>query len=111
MNPAHDYRKALARLPALGSLLGGANHTTPTVHIFSIVSEAHWFLTDYDPEQELAFGLCDLGLGFPELGYVAVEQFEAARKGALPLIEVDLHWSGTLADGYKRIGREVPSWL
>jgi hypothetical protein len=39
------------------------------------------------------FGLCDLGMGFPELGYVSLNEMKAVR---LPFglgIERDLHWT------------------
>jgi hypothetical protein len=48
-----------------------------------------WLLTEIDTEG-LAFGLCDLGLGEPELGYVHLQELQAARgKLGLP-IERDL---------------------
>ena len=34
-------------------------------------------LTEYDAEERLFFGLCDLGQGFPELGYVSRDELEA----------------------------------
>lgn len=34
-----------------------------------------WLISEIDPEEPtLAFGLCDLGQGFPELGYVSLEE-------------------------------------
>jgi len=40
----------------------------------------------------LAFGLCDLGLGCPELGYVSLHELQTVR-GKLKLpIERDLHF-------------------
>lgn len=38
-----------------------------------------WLFTEYDPEERLFFGLCDLGQGFPELGYVSRDELEALR--------------------------------
>jgi len=38
-----------------------------------------WLFTEYDPESRTFFGLCDLGVGFPELGYVSREELEALR--------------------------------
>ena len=38
-----------------------------------------WILTEIDPDAPyIAFGLCDLGMGFPELGYVDLRELEAA---------------------------------
>tara|TARA_R100001230_G_C5688050_1_gene198895 strand:- start:2397 stop:2744 length:348 start_codon:yes stop_codon:yes gene_type:complete len=35
---------------------------------------ATWLLSELDPETNIAFGLCDLGLGTPELGYVSLDE-------------------------------------
>jgi hypothetical protein len=44
----------------------------PVVKLFVCVgANATWLLTEID-EDGIAFGLCDLGLGFPELGYVDI---------------------------------------
>jgi Protein of unknown function (DUF2958) len=43
-------------------------------------------------DDDLAFGLCDVGLGCPELGYVALSELAALRgKLGLP-VERDLHF-------------------
>jgi hypothetical protein len=54
-----------------------------------------------------AFGLCDLGLGEPELGYVSFKELAAAR-GPLGLpLERDLHFAPTLTiSGYTERARE-----
>jgi hypothetical protein len=52
----------------------------------------HWLLTELDPDHELAFGLCDLGMGEPELGYVSLTELRTVRgKLGLP-IERDLQF-------------------
>jgi hypothetical protein len=88
--------------------------TTPTVHLFTPDAQAHWFLIDKDtsnPDNTRYFGLCDLGLGFPELGWVDHQSLLGLR-GELGLpVEVEAHVVRTLADGYRRIGEEVPSWI
>jgi hypothetical protein len=56
--------------------------------------DAHctWLLTELNPDHELAFGLCDLGLGCPELGYVSLTELRAVRgKLGLP-VERDEHF-------------------
>jgi hypothetical protein len=66
----------------------------PVVKLFTPDGNATWLLTELDPELEgLAFGLCDLGLGEPELGYVSLQELAEAR-GPLGLpIEQDLHFA------------------
>ena len=52
----------------------------PVVKLFTPDANATWLLTELDPvEPDRAFGLCDLGLGCPELGYVLVSELEALR--------------------------------
>ncbi len=65
----------------------------PVVKLFTPDAQATWLLTELDPEDEdLAFGLCDLGLGEPELGYVRLSELAAVR-GRLGLpVECDLHF-------------------
>jgi hypothetical protein len=49
-------------------------------------------LTELDPDGGLAFGLCDLGMGEPELGYVSLIELESVRgKLCLP-VERDRHF-------------------
>ena len=50
--------------------LCGINDYIPVVKLFAGGS-ATWLLTEFDPDTLTFFGLCDLGLGYPELGYVA----------------------------------------
>jgi hypothetical protein len=50
----------------------------PVVKLFTPDAGATWLLTELDSEDEnIAFGLCDLGLGFPELGYVSLTELKA----------------------------------
>jgi Protein of unknown function (DUF2958) len=52
----------------------------PIVKLFCPWSGATWLLSELDPEDhDLAFGLCDLGMGFPELGRVRLSELIAVR--------------------------------
>lgn len=52
----------------------------PVVKLFTPDAGATWLLTDLDPEDpDIGFGLCDLGLGHPELGTVRLGEIEALR--------------------------------
>lgn len=68
----------------------------PVVRLFTPDAGATWLLTELDPEDEdLAFGLCDLGLGEPELGYVRISELQALR-GPLRLpVERDLYFTAS----------------
>lgn len=65
----------------------------PVVKLFTPDAGATWLLTEIDPaEPDHAFGLCDLGLGYPELGWVSLEDITTVR-GKLGLaVERDLHF-------------------
>jgi hypothetical protein len=43
----------------------------------------------------LGFGLCDLGLGEPELGYASLLELAAVRGPPGPPLECDLHFAPT----------------
>lgn len=52
----------------------------PVVKIFTPDANATWLLSEITPEEEdIAFGLCDLGMGFPELGSVRISELESIR--------------------------------
>ena len=40
---------------------------------------ATWLLTELDEDGDQAFGLCDLGFGCPELGYVSLTEMRAVQ--------------------------------
>jgi len=65
----------------------------PVVKLFTPDAGCTWLLTELDPDDpEIAFGLCDLGMGCPELGYVSLAELRTVR-GKLNLpIERDLHF-------------------
>ena len=65
----------------------------PVVKLFTPDAQATWLLTELDPEDgDTAFGLCDLGLGMPELGSVRLSELSTIR-GPLGLpVERDLHF-------------------
>jgi hypothetical protein len=63
----------------------------PVVKLFTPDAQCTWLLTELGLD-DIAFGLCDLGLGCPELGYVCMRELREAR-GPLGLpIERDLHF-------------------
>ena len=64
----------------------------PVVKLFTPDAQCTWLLTELDPDDGLAFGLCDLGMGEPELGYVSLVELQSVRgKLGLP-VERDLHF-------------------
>ena len=65
----------------------------PVVKLFTPDAQATWLLSEIDyQESNIAFGLSDLGLGFPELGDVYMPEIIALRgKLGLP-VERDRHF-------------------
>lgn len=65
----------------------------PVVKLFTPDAGATWLLTQIDPDApDHVYGLCDLGLGCPELGWLSLAELAAVR-GRLGLpVERDLHF-------------------
>jgi hypothetical protein len=83
----------------------------PVVKLFTPDAGFTWLLSEIDPENEdVAFGLCDLGMGCPELGSVSLSEITALRgKLGLP-VERDLQFEAeksltAYADEARLLGR------
>ena len=56
---------------------GDSPDHVPVVKIYNPYGGAVWLITEMDPsEPDRMFGLCDMGFGFPELGYVSRRDLE-----------------------------------
>jgi hypothetical protein len=52
----------------------------PVVKLFTPDANATWLISEIDPDDpDRLFGLCDLGLDSPELGYVSLDELSAFR--------------------------------
>ena len=72
---------------------GNTQDFWPVVKLFCPWGAATWLLSEIDPEDEsLAFGLCDLGFGCPEIGSVSLAEIAAVRGPGGLRIERDLHF-------------------
>jgi hypothetical protein len=66
----------------------------PVVKLFTPDAHATWLLTELDPiDGDTLFGLCDLGLGVPELGTVRLSDLAAIRGPQNLPVERDLHFT------------------
>jgi hypothetical protein len=64
----------------------------PVVKLFTPDAQCTWLLTELGND-DIAYGLCDLGLGFPEIGFVCMRELRELR-GPLGLpIERDEHFN------------------
>jgi hypothetical protein len=65
----------------------------PVVKLFCPWGAATWLLTELDPENnEIAFGLCDLGMGSPEIGSVSLAEITSVRGPGGLTIERDIYF-------------------
>ena len=83
----------------------------PVVKLFTPDAACTWLLSEIDPEnQDLCLGLCDLGMGCPEMGSVSLAEIAALRgKLGLP-VERDLSFKAAksltaYADEARLLGR------
>ena len=52
----------------------------PALKLFTPAGAATWLIHSTEPgEPDRLFGLCDLGMGFPELGYVSLAELQELR--------------------------------
>ena len=65
----------------------------PVVKLFTPDAGATWLLTEIDPDDhDHAHGLCDLGLGMPEIGWLSLSELASVR-GPLGLpVDRDLYF-------------------
>jgi hypothetical protein len=76
----------------------------PVVKLFNPCGAGTWLLTELDPETpDIAWGLCDLGMGCAEIGTVSIAELESIRLPFGLRIERDIHWTPkTTLMGYAR---------
>ncbi len=65
----------------------------PALKLFFAASPATWLITERDPENpDLLFGLCDLGHGYPEIGYVSLAELTGVKVMGLG-VERDMYFT------------------
>jgi len=73
----------------------GARDHFPIVKLFAPDGAATWLFTELLPDEDTLFGLCDLGLGSPEIGYASLAELSARRGRFGLLIERDRHFGAS----------------
>lgn len=72
---------------------GDTHDFFPVVKLFMPDGAATWLLSEIDPDEpDIAFGLCDLGFGCPELGSVRLSELESLRGRLGMPVERDMHF-------------------
>lgn len=80
----------------------------PVVKLFTPDAACTWLISELDPDDpDIAFGLCDLGFGSPELGSVRISEIENLR-GPMGLpAERDRHFTAKRSlSAYAEIARQ-----
>ncbi len=86
-------KEQLEQLKRNGSPENRDKDHKPVIKLFLPGTNFTWLLTEINPEEPtIAFDLCDLGMGFPELGYVSLEELESLRVHGVFKVERDLHF-------------------
>lgn len=66
----------------------------PVVKFFNPVGRQTWLITEVLPDDhDTMFGLCDLGHGMPELGYVSLTELQNVRTPLGTHLERDLYFT------------------
>lgn len=73
----------------------GKDHE-PVIKLHSRYGKAIWLLSELDQANGIAYGICDLGQGKPELSYVSIPDLESIKHARLkvPMIEMDREFVG-----------------
>ena len=68
----------------------------PVVKLYALFSDATWLLSSISPlNPDMAFGLCDLGMGEPEIGWVALSELAKLKiLGCCPQVEREKFFKG-----------------
>lgn len=75
-----DEQRALLLANGRESLQNPDFDPAPVVKLFTPDAGATWLLTEMDPdEHDHVFGLADLGLGTPELGWTSLSELASVR--------------------------------
>ena len=77
----------------LATNVGDGNIDKPYLKLFNPVGSGTWLISEYDKETGNMFGLCDLGMGCPELGYVNLQEIQEVKLPFGLKIERDTSWS------------------
>ncbi len=61
----------------------------PVLKLFNPAGPATWFICAMEADGDTLYGLCDLGFGEPELGYVSLAEIEEVSAGLAIGLERD----------------------
>ena len=53
------------------------NDIKPWLKLFNPAGAQTWLIAAISEDEDTMYGLCDLGMGFPELGYVSLQELKS----------------------------------
>lgn len=78
----------------------------PVIKLFNPAGPATWLICAMEADGDTLFGLCDLGFGEPELGYVSLDELKEVSSGLVIGLERDLSFrAGKSISEYAREAR------
>ena len=69
-----------------------SNNIKPWLKLFNPVGAQTWLIAGIAEDGDTMYGLCDLGFGYPELGYVSLSEIENLDLPFGLKIERDTWW-------------------
>jgi hypothetical protein len=105
-----DQMTKLKANGAKANLTGDGSSFKPVVKFFMPGGSATWLITEIADDGDTLFGLCDLGMGSPELGYVSLDELRTTRSRFGLKVERDAHFDAKktiaeYADEARSLGR------
>ena len=62
-----------------GYQIKGRKKQKPYLKLFNPTGSGTWLISEIEDDGDTMFGLCDLGHGSPELGYVSLKELESLK--------------------------------
>jgi hypothetical protein len=92
-NAQLDLLLANGRLQATARGTAREYDFRPVLKLFTPDAAATWLISELDPDDgDTLFGLCDLGLGCPELGSISLRELSTIRGKFGLSVEVDRYF-------------------
>ena len=79
----------------------GSKDFKAVIKLFDPTGSGTWYLSELDPNTNIAFGLCDLG--YPELGYVSLDELSNLKVKMGLGIERDLYFTPKTFDELQNV--------
>jgi hypothetical protein len=91
-----EQMDALRRNGAIASRSGDGSDLLPVLKLFTPDGSATWLISEIDADGDTMFGLCDMGFGSPELGYISLTEIKSVRGGLGLPVERDISFTPTM---------------